>query len=194
VSVGCRRTPTAKHNIDTSKVMPAKISIIGQTFGRLKVISELPSEFRRDRRRRMSFCKCVCGNTKKVLNESLRLGTTTSCGCAQPEQRLAASRANLHHGHTTNGTQSPTWKSWRSMVERCKYPSSVVWKYYGGRGIKVCERWERFENFLYDMKERPIGKSLDRIDPNGNYEPSNCRWATPLEQSQNRRPRVVKIR
>jgi hypothetical protein len=94
---------------------------------------------------------------------------------------------------TTHGEQyhalrskSRTYNSWRGMKDRCR-----VAPYYAGRGITVCERWQLFDNFLADMGERPEGMTLDRIDPDGNYEPSNCRWATWSEQQFNRRPRVV---
>lgn len=91
------------------------------------------------------------------------------------------------HGHCKNGKLSPTYSSWTAMWARCIYPSAINWKKYGGRGIKVHPRWEKFENFLADMGERPAGKTLDRF-PNrdGNYEPGNCRWATREEQQRNR--------
>lgn len=79
--------------------------------------------------------------------------------------------------------------SWVGMWQRCTNPNNAAWKYYGGRGIAVCERWRDFENFLEDMGEKPPGLSLDRVDVNGNYCKENCRWATRAQQSQNRRPR-----
>lgn len=91
------------------------------------------------------------------------------------------------HGHSSRGARTPTYYSWRAMRARCKYACVRDYRLYGGRGIRVCERWEDFVNFLADMGERPEGATLDRIDGDSNYEPSNCRWATPLEQRHNRR-------
>jgi hypothetical protein len=93
------------------------------------------------------------------------------------------------HGSRKKGV-SPTYSSWLSMKHRCTYPSGNRWKHYGGRGITVCNRWLTFANFLIDMGERPPNKTLDRWpDKNGNYEPSNCRWATQREQRLNQRAR-----
>lgn len=83
--------------------------------------------------------------------------------------------------------RSPTWYSWRAMLERCLYSKNSSYPYYGGRGIKVCNRWLRFENFLADMGVRPLGTTIERNDRDGHYEPSNCRWATASEQQSNKR-------
>jgi hypothetical protein len=93
----------------------------------------------------------------------------------------------MTHGHRRGRFPSPTYNSWRAMRARCNYPTHPYYPNYGGRGIRVCERWRFFAHFLADMGERPAGTTLDRIDPELDYEPGNCRWATPLQQRWNRR-------
>lgn len=108
-------------------------------------------------------------------------GKARSCGCRTTK--------HLHGGNGSKRIKpSATYTAWRSMRVRCTEPKVKSFRHYGGRGIKVCERWQKFENFLADMGERPSPKhSLDRIDVNGHYEPGNVRWATPTEQQGNRR-------
>lgn len=139
------------------------------------------------------LCQCDCGSQVTVRGSSLRRGTTRSCGCLQRE---VSSRVlvSLHeaglwttHGHTRGRRKSRTYRSWASMIARVTNPSNDRFQDYGGRGITVCNRWRAFENFLDDMGERPDGMSLDRIDNDGNYEPGNCRWATPRQQQRNSR-------
>jgi hypothetical protein len=90
------------------------------------------------------------------------------------------------HGHASGGSDSRTYRIWAGMKQRCLNPKTTHYGYYGGRGIKVCERWMDYRNFLADMGEAPEGLSLDRINPDGNYEPGNCRWATDKVQANNK--------
>jgi hypothetical protein len=100
---------------------------------------------------------------------------------------LLAAR-NFRHGHSARGKQTGEYRSWRGMIERCERPEHIGFKYYGARGIKVCERWHDFSLFLADMGAKPSARhTVDRIESDGDYEPGNCRWATPAEQRMNQR-------
>jgi hypothetical protein len=124
-------------------------------------------------------CKCSCGNVVVVLGSGLRKGTG-SCGCRQRELIGAALRT---HGQK----DTPTYSSWCRMRQRCFNKDSTQYKWYGGSGVSVCKRWDSFENFLEDMGPRPVGMTLGRINPRGDYRPSNCRWESWKEQGSNRR-------
>lgn len=112
------------------------------------------------------------------------------CFPSSENKTVGQNVGNLRHGHCAPGKNpSRTYVSWSRMKQRCQYAKHHIFHDYGGRGIRVCERWQEFKNFLADMGERPDGKTLDRKDVDGNYEPGNCRWATRLEQERNKRGR-----
>ncbi len=154
------------------------IDITGQRFARLLVLGFAG----RERKHSKWFCKCDCGSITKVSANQLRTDSTKSCGCLKDE---TTSKRNTTHGMC--GT--PEYIAYGNMKMRCYNPNDARYSDYGGRGIKVCERWHKFENFLADMGLKPSpAHSLDRIDFNGDYCPENCRWETDLIQAQNRRP------
>lgn len=153
----------------------------GDRYGRLEILQEAPSHITAGKQRiRCWDVVCDCGVTVTVRQPDIRSGKTKSCGCLSRE---AAALANKTHGMT--GTR--THEIWRGMIKRCTQKNRKDYKYYGGRGISVCARWLTFDAFFADMGEAPAGMSIERKNNDGNYEPSNCCWATQSQQVKNKR-------
>lgn len=162
------------------------IDLTGQRCGRLTVLGMAEKRGKQPR----WYCVCDCGQRTVVAGPDLRDGHTQSCGCLSADINTAVF---VTHGATigkaAGGRASPEFIVWSSMLTRCRNPRSKTFKHYGGRGVRVCERWQgSFENFLADMGPRPsIDHCIDRVDPDGNYEPSNCRWHPKSERNRNKR-------
>lgn len=166
--------------------MPQIADRTGQRFGRLVAVERVGKTARRQSLWR---CQCDCGNTHIVETTKLANGNTKSCGCHRVDfaRGLPHGQA-LTHGHSTRTAgKSPEYFVWQGMKDRCSRKASNSYRRYGGRGIVVCDLWKSsFEAFLADMGPRPtLQHTLDRINNDGNYEPGNCRWATPKVQARN---------
>lgn len=149
--------------------------MIGKKFGKLTVISM----HHKDSKNTFWNCLCDCGKMTVALQSQLRCGRRFTCGCTRRRKNTIA---------TIKERKTRTFISWQSMLSRCTNPNAPDYPRYGGKGVTVCFQWSKnYEQFKHDMGERPAGTTLDRIDPSGNYEPSNCRWATTREQSLNKR-------
>ena len=159
-------------------------------FGKLTIVKEIAPD--------IFFCKCDCGKTIEVWRSQLSNNVTRNCGCSKPSHCPATASGHVRSFMSKSGVRkqwtSAEHNSWANMNNRCYVKSNPAYENYGGRGITVCERWRRgvgkrgesFKNFVADMGPRPSGMTLDRKNPNGHYEPDNCRWATAKVQSENR--------
>lgn len=162
-----------------------KKNLSGLRFGRLTVIEERGRKvFPCGEEKVAWLCKCDCGSTVVVLGSSLTTGNTASCGCLSTEILIAK---NKTHGLS----KSRTYRIWQAMLNRCRNENTPNFKNYGGRGITVCKRWDRFEKFIEDMGIAPEERSIERKNNDGNYGPDNCIWADRKAQGRNTRSNRV---
>lgn len=158
--------------------------MVGDRFGRLTVRDQAEPRLHGTKHRKSWTCFCDCGNQATVLDQSLKSGATTSCGCFAAS---VARKKHMKHGHSAGRAQTKTYKAWRDMLTRCLNPRARSYKNYGGRGVKVCDRWLVFSNFLEDMGECPDGLTLDRSEADDGYYKENCAWAGWDDQALHKR-------
>lgn len=155
------------------------VDLTGKKFGRLTVLELLPKR----KKHREWLVVCDCGKKLSVMGSNISYGTSKSCGCLFKE---LLTKRNLKHGHARKNKISKTYNSWYGMFGRCYSKKNNMYRSYGARGIRVCKRWNKFENFLKDMGVRPENTSIGRINNDGNYTPKNCRWENTKQQARNK--------
>jgi len=170
--------------------MGAKMDLTGQTYGRFKVLFEIETHYTaKGAKVRKWKCLCECGRAAEIRMSDLRSGRSQSCGCLVVEKSREVCRAKITHGMS----KAPEYTALKDAIRRCYNSDNKWYSCYGGRGISVCDEWRDTlygpVRFLEHIGPRPNGLSLDRIDNDGNYKPGNVRWATPTQQTQNRRKR-----
>ena len=169
--------------------MSQKISLVGHLFGRLAVLYESPRPSTVRNKQAYWTCLCACGKTIVTRTDNLKSGNTQSCGCFRTDALVARMTV---HGYCPRGTHAPEYYSWRCMIERCTNPKAPNFRWYGGRGVSICSRLRQsFAAFLADMGNKPNSKyTIERVNVNGNYEPSNCIWLHVSKQHENKRNRI----
>ena len=165
-----------------------RLDLIGQQYGRWTILAHAP---RKGAKRFLFLCRCACGTERVCQGSALRNGSSQSCGCLQRE---LTSRRFTTHGHTARGNSSREYQAWADARSRCTNPRNECFHLYGGRSITMCAAWlASFVQFLADMGPCPPGFFLDRINPNGNYEPGNCRWIDRYTSAVNTRNPVQMV-
>jgi hypothetical protein len=167
-----------------------QVLIINNKYGDLTVLERVESHVQKSgQKKSVHLCVCECGNEVKVQTHRLKSGHTKTCGCKRVEFSRAAGKKHFTHGDYKNNKATDEWICWRAMKNRCYNKNHKDYKNWGAKGVIVCDRWlESYANFLTDMGRKPSKThSIDRINPFGNYEPKNCRWATSKEQANNKR-------